>query len=216
MKYANVIFDLDGTLLDTLDDLTDAVNYALNRHGWPSRTREEVRDFVGSGVRTLMRRACPDGEASPGFGETLDEFRTYYSEHSRVKTAPYPGILSLLGKLKTEGVGLAIVSNKFDGAVRDLNREFFGDLIPVAIGEAEEKGIRKKPAPDTVFEAMRRLGAKPENTVYIGDSEVDVKTAANAGLPCVAVTWGFRSEETLTEAGAAVFADDAEELFSLL
>ncbi|MBQ8351136.1 MAG: HAD family hydrolase [Clostridia bacterium] len=213
-RYRAVIFDLDGTLLDTLDDLADAVNYALATHGYPTRTRDEVRLFVGNGVRLLMIRALPGGEENPQFEEVLATFRTYYAAHSQCKTAPYPGILSLLAKLQKNGVRVAVVSNKFDAAVRDLCAHYFGSLVEVAVGESPE--VPKKPAPDTVLRAMRLLGVSPDESVYVGDSDVDVETAKNSGIPCISVLWGFRDRAFLEAHGATRFAADVDALAVLL
>lgn len=212
--YSAVIFDLDGTLLDTLDDLADAVNEALVTYGYPKRTREEVRQFVGNGVRLLMHRALPGGEENPQFEEVLATFRTYYASHSQCKTAPYPGILSLLSGLRERGVRVAVVSNKFDAAVRDLCAHYFGGLVEVAVGESPE--VPKKPAPDTVYRAMRLLGVAPADCVYVGDSDVDIRTAENAGIPCISVLWGFRDREHLLANGASAFAESTDALAALL
>ncbi len=214
LPYKAVLFDLDGTLLDTLDDLADAVNYALSRFSYPLRTREEVRAFVGNGVRLLIVRALPEGEGDARVDEVLAVFKTYYADHARVKTAPYSGISSLLRRLFDAGVRVGVVSNKFDAAVRELSAFYFGDLVPLAIGE--QAGIPKKPAPDALLAAMEALGVSRGETVYIGDSEVDAETAARAGLPLIAVLWGFRDRAQLAAAGATCFAADAEELSLLL
>ena len=213
-RYRAVICDLDGTLLDTLDDLADATNYALRVNGCPERTREEVCRFLGNGVRLLISRAVPEGEQDPKFEAVLSTFRTYYAANSQHKTAPYPGILALLADLKAQGVRVAVVSNKFDAAVRDLCAHYFGELVDVAVGESPE--VPKKPAPDTVLRAMSLLGVTPEETVFVGDSDVDVETAKNAGIPCVSVLWGFRDRAFLTAHGATAFAENADELAALL
>ena len=212
MSYTTAVFDLDGTLLDTLDDLADSVNAALAAFGLPTRTREEVRCFVGNGVEILMERAIPDGKQNPRFAACLATFKQIYSQNCTRKTAPYPGILTLLEHLRDRGIKTAIVSNKFDSAVKALNTAYFGDRIPVAVGEREADGVRKKPAPDTVLEALRLLGADPASAVYVGDSYVDIATARNANLPCISVTWGFRDRAFLTDHGATAFANTAEEL----
>ncbi len=204
MKIA--IFDLDGTLLDTLDDLTDAVNHAMEAHGFPCRTREEVRNFIGNGVGMLIRRAAPTGTAEDILAEALAKFKAFYAENCRCKTAPYAGIMDLLEELRARDVVIAVASNKFDAAVRALCEHYFGDRVEVAVGEDIERGIRRKPAPDSVEEVLRRLGGRKEDAVYIGDSDTDIKTAQNAGIPCISVTWGFRDEIFLREMGARVFA----------
>lgn len=203
--YDNYIFDLDGTLLDTLNDLAASTNHALRQHGMPEHTTDEVRRMVGNGVAKLIERAVPQGLDNPDYEQVLADFKTHYSVHSMDTTRPYPGIEELLHTLKQQGKRLAVVSNKFCTATEALCRHFFGDTIEVAIGESER--IRKKPAPDAVIEAMRRLDAHKENTVYVGDSEVDVATAHNSGLPCISVTWGFRDRALLTDHGATTFAD---------
>lgn len=205
-QYDTYIFDLDGTLLDTLDDLTAAVNYALRQHGMPEHTREEVRHMVGNGVRLLMVRAVPDGDKNPRFDDAFRTFREYYMEHSLDTTRPYDGIPELLAALCQQGKRVAVVSNKFYAATRELCRHFFADTVEVAIGEHEAEGIRKKPAPDTVIEAFRQLGVSKENAVYVGDSDVDLQTAVNSGLPCISVLWGFRDQAFLEAHGATTFA----------
>ena len=211
-QYDTYIFDLDGTLLDTLDDLTAAVNYALRQHGMPEHTREEVRQMVGNGVRLLMMRAVPDGEKNPSFDDAFRTFREYYMEHSLDTTRPYDGIPELLQTLRRQGKRVAVVSNKFYAATRELCQHFFADSVEVAIGEHEAEGIRKKPAPDTVNEAFRQLGVGRDNAVYVGDSDVDLQTAANSGLPCISVLWGFRDQTFLEAHGATTFASNPGEI----
>ena len=205
-QYNTFIFDLDGTLLNTLDDLTAAVNYALRQHGMPEHTREEVRHMVGNGVRLLMVRAVPDGDKNSRFDDAFRTFREYYMEHSLDTTRPYDGIPELLAALRQQGKRVAVVSNKFYAATRELCRHFFADTVEVAIGEHEAEGIRKKPAPDTVIEAFRQLGVDRDNAVYVGDSDVDLQTAVNSGLPCISVLWGFRDQAFLEAHGATTFA----------
>lgn len=209
--YNTFIFDLDGTLLNTLDDLAASVNYALRTHGMPERTLDEVRSFVGNGVRLLMERAIPEGSANPRFEETFATFRAYYMEHSLDTTRPYDGIPEMIHALKQRGCRLAVVSNKFYAATQELIRHFFPE-ITVAIGEHEAEGIRKKPAPDTVFEALRQLEVGKEKAVYVGDSDVDLQTACNSGLPCISVLWGFRDHDFLLAHGATTFISHPEEL----
>ena len=209
-KYKTYIFDLDGTLLSTLADLAASTNYALRTHHMPERSLDEVRRFVGNGVKKLMERAIPDGLNNPLFEETFATFRQHYMQHNLDTTQPYPGIMQLLEQLKGEGKNIAVVSNKFYAATRELCRHFFGDLVPVAIGERED--IRKKPAPDTVIEALRELGVDKEGAVYIGDSDVDIMTAKNSGMPCVSVLWGFRDREFLLEHGATTLISNPEEM----
>lgn len=209
-QYDTYIFDLDGTLLSTLDDLAASTNYALRRHGMPEHTLDEVRWMVGNGVRLLIERATPDGASNPQFDSVFATFRSHYVEHSLDTTRPYPGIMEMLTELKRRGRRIAVVSNKFYAATQELCRHFFGDTVEVAIGEREN--IRRKPAPDTVIEALRQLGVGPEGAVYVGDSEVDVATARNSGLPCISVLWGFRDRDFLTEHGATTFVTSPEEI----
>lgn len=203
-RYETVIFDLDGTLLDTLEDLTDAVNVALKAYNMPLRTIEEIRAFVGNGVRNLMTKAVPEGEANPRFEEAFSLFSEYYEEHCNDKTGPYEGVLELMTELKKQGYVMGIVSNKIDSAVKELNSKYFAEYVKVAIGESE--GVQRKPAPDTVYAALQELGKTKETAVYIGDSEVDLATARNVGIPCISVLWGFRDREVLEAQGADTFA----------
>lgn len=210
-KIKAVIFDLDGTLLDTLRDLTASVNYALRQFGMPEHTIDEVRLFVGNGVRKLMERAVPDGSRNPRFEDVFATFRQHYMQHSLDTTRPYPGIPELLRQLKDRGYLLAVVSNKMMAATQELVAHFFPE-ISVAIGENEAAGIRKKPSPDTVREALRQLGVTSAEAVYVGDSDVDVATARNSGLPCVSVLWGFRDRSFLEAHGATTFISHPSEL----
>lgn len=214
MKYRFLFFDLDGTLLNTLDDLRDAVNTILVRYQMPEITPEQTAAFVGNGAGHLIHCAVPEGTPEEQEKKILAEYRQYYQEHCQVRTAPYSGIPEMLERLKEAGCVMAVVSNKPDAAVKELNRHFFKRLLDSAIGESAE--IRRKPAPDTVFEAMRQTGAEQSSSVYIGDSEVDIETARNAGLPCISVSWGFRNKQELEAAGAQVIAGNAEELEQLL
>ena len=214
MRFHTAVFDLDGTLLDTLQDLADSTNYALAVNGLPGRTVDEVRRFVGNGVGKLIARAVPEGTPEALTAKCLSDFRAHYFLNMENKTAPYPGVMEMLDRLGKAGFHLAIVSNKFDSAVKGLCQTYFGDLIPVAIGESE--GVERKPAPDTVFRALAELGVSPEGAVYIGDSDVDIQTAHNSGLPCISVSWGFRDEAFLTEHGATTIAATREELAKLL
>ena len=210
MKKTTVVFDLDGTLLDTLQDLANAVNYALEHQGMPKRTLEEVRQFVGNGVRLLMIRAVPDGERNPLFEETFALFKEYYGKHCNDNTKPYAGVVELIETLKKKGYAVAIVSNKIDFAVKELNDLYFKGIVPVAIGEKED--IRRKPAPDTVFEGLKELGKTKEEAVYVGDSDVDLETAKSSGMPCISVLWGFRDKEFLAEHGVERYAKTAEDV----
>lgn len=211
-----VVFDLDGTLLDTLADLHAATNYALSRIGQRPRTMEEVRGFVGNGVVLLMERAVPGGRENPRFEEALKMFKEYYKIHSLDQTGMYVGIPEMLAALKREGIKLGIVSNKPDFAVKELNRHFFREFVSSAAGEREEAGIRKKPAPDAVFEVLKELNVSAENAVYVGDSEVDIQTAKNAGMRCISVSWGFKSAEFLWKNEAKVVIDRPEQLLEYI
>ena len=206
------IFDLDGTLLDTLDDLTSSVNAALFAYRCPERTRDEVQNFVGNGIRLLMRRAVPDGESNPRFSDIFEFFKRYYGEHCFDSTKPDPGVMELLVRLKSEGRSTAIVSNKADYAVKLLAERFFPGLVGAAAGENEAAWIRKKPAPDSVLAALKRLGTDKSGAVYVGDSEVDIQTAVNAEIPCISVTWGFKSREFLLKNGASRLVDTPAEI----
>lgn len=212
--YKTVIFDLDGTLLDTLDDLTDAVNAALLKNNVATRSREEVCAFVGNGIKNLIKRAL-GSENQALLDVALQDFKEYYGQHCADKTQPYAGILQLLHILKEQGIATAVVSNKADFAVKKLAAEYFGDLLVEAVGENEEAGIRKKPAPDSLLSVMKNLNADPQTTVYVGDSEVDVQTAFNAHLPCICVTWGFRDRAFLAENGGEYFVDEPMEIAKL-
>ncbi|MBQ1244267.1 MAG: HAD-IA family hydrolase [Clostridia bacterium] len=213
-KYDTVIFDLDGTLLNTLEDLTDSVNYVLKKYSCPQKTIKEVCSYVGNGIRLLIERAVPNGAENPLFEDMLKDFLAYYEIHCNDKTAPYEGVVELLRTLKKKGYKLAIVSNKFDSAVKDLAKLYFSDTISVAIGESE--GVRKKPAPDTVIKALGELGSDKNTSIFIGDSEVDFETSKNSGLDCISVLWGFRTKEFLSSLGATVFAETPDEVLSII
>ena len=220
-KYNIYIFDLDGTLLDTLQDLADSVNHALLQYGMPTHTTDDVRRFVGNGVRRLMELAVPDGAKNPLFEAVFDSFRQYYMQHSLDTTHPYDGIPELIHELKARGCQMAVVSNKMMAATQELVRYFFPE-IEVAIGEHEAAGIHKKPAPDTVYEALRQLGTTvvggfPADitAVYIGDSDVDLATARNSGLPCISVLWGFRDRDFLVTHGATTFVEHPMDILKL-
>ena len=213
-SYSTYIFDLDGTLLDTIGDLAASVNYALRTHGMPEHSLDDVRRFVGNGVRKLMERAVPDGADNPRFDETFATFRQYYMAHSLDTTRPYEGIPETLAALKARGCHLAVVSNKMMAATQELCHYFFPDTIEVAIGEDEAAGIRRKPAPDTVFAALKTLGVGKEDAAYVGDSDVDIQTARNAGLPCISVLWGFRDRDFLISHGAQTFITHPAELLT--
>lgn len=202
--YKAVIFDLDGTLLDTLDDLASAVNYALSTYSLPQRSREEICSFIGNGAKKLILRASENDARSD---EILESFRLYYKEHSADTTKPYEDVLEMLSSLKEKGIKTAVLSNKPDFLTTALSKKYFGDLIGFAQGEKEHEGIPRKPAPDALFSVMETLGVAKEETVYVGDSDVDIKTAKNAGVDCISVTWGFKSKAFLEENGATHLAN---------
>lgn len=214
MAYKLAIFDLDGTILNTLEDLADAVNYALEAHGYPQRTIDEVRRFVGNGIRSLIERAVPTGLALEEINRVHQTFSAYYQEHCADKTRPYEGILPLLRRLRAAGCLTAVVSNKADAAVQPLCRQYYEGLFDYAVGERE--GIRRKPAPDAVQEVLRRLRVDTGEAVYIGDSEVDIQTAANAGLDSIIVTWGFRDRAYLESQGGRRFVSRPEEIEEII
>ena len=209
-----VIFDMDGTLLDTLEDIKDALNRALKIYGKKERSLEDVRKFVGNGARELVKRALDGEDFIREFDDILDEYVTYYKENSLIKTAPYDGIIEVLKELKNRDYKMAVVSNKPDGAVKELTEKLFPNLMEVAIGESDD--IAKKPAPDMVDEALKQMGVSKDSAIYVGDSEVDLMTATNSGLPCISVLWGFREKEILVEKGAQIFVDNPAELLELL
>lgn len=209
-----VIFDLDGTLLDTLEDLKSALNYALAKQGLPGRSLEEVRSFVGNGIRKLVERGVPPG-TDPALTERVyADFQPYYADHCLDKTRPYPGIPALLIALKNQGVKRAVVSNKADFAVQSLCRHFFSELLDTSQGELP--GVPRKPAPDMVLSILDRLSIPRRQALYVGDSEVDLMTAKNAGLDCVSVTWGFRHRSFLERQGALRLADKPEDVLRLI
>ena len=212
--YSLAIFDLDGTLLDTLGDLYSAVNFALRRFGFPERTIDEVRSFIGNGVVKLMERSTPDGIDSDTQQRCLDAFRKYYLQHMSDTTAPYANVRELLLELRKKGVKIAVVSNKADFAVKTLMEDYFKGLYDCAYGE--RTGVERKPAPDGVFGAISEMGGEIENTVYIGDSEVDVETSKNAKLPCIAVTWGFRDKEVLESLNPEYIVDSPSDILRII
>lgn len=214
MQIRLAVFDLDGTILDTLEDLAAAGNHALTSCGMPERTTDEVRQFVGNGIRKYMERAVPPGTPEADIDRVHAAFTAYYTEHCADRTAPYPGIPELLRQLRSAGIRTAVVSNKADYAVQMLCEQYFPGLFDAAAGEKE--GVRRKPAPDAVNAVLAALHIPREETVYIGDSDVDIETARNAGMPCISVSYGFRSEAFLREHGAVTVAGDAEQLAGLL
>ena len=209
-----IIFDMDGTVLNTLDDLTASVNYVLAKFGMPQRKASEYRSFFGNGIKYALQCAAPEGTSEELIDRMLPMFREHYNVHCLDRTRPYAGIPELMASLKEKGYKLAIVSNKIDSAVKELNERFFSEYVAVAIGE--KTGIQRKPAPDTVFAALRELGSIKKEAVYIGDSEVDYETAVNSGLPCISVLWGFRDREFMTSIGAGPFAEKPEDVLTIL
>lgn len=214
MKYKAVIWDLDGTLLNTLEDLMNSVNYGLSRHGMQKISLEQTRRFVGNGVAKLVERAVPEGTDENVQADVLNDFRKYYSIHSKDKTKPYDGVVELMTKLKAEGCKLAIVSNKLKEAVEELAEIYFPGLVDVAMGDTPN--IPKKPAPDMIYKALELLGLEKDEAVFIGDSDVDVATGINSGMNMITVLWGFRDKDELVKAGAEVFAASATELENIL
>lgn len=213
-NYEAIIFDLDGTLLDTLEDLKDAVNYALRTLQMPEKTIDEIRSYVGNGIKLLVERSVPNGKNNPNFDKTFELFSEYYAVHSNDKTSVYNGMIPLLNEIKQQGYLTAIVSNKVDQAVQELVTLYFDGLIDIAIGE--RPNLKRKPAPDMIFKAIEELGISKDKTIFIGDSDVDVQTAQNAGIPCIAVLWGFRTKEILKTQGATLFASKPAEIKQFL
>lgn len=212
MKYDLYIFDMDGTILNTLEDLTDSVNYALKRAGFPVHPIENVRRFVGNGIKKLIERAVPNGATPEQIEAVYKDFREFYTIHCADKTKPYDGILELLQTLHENGCKTAVVSNKADFAVQELCKQYFDKLFDYAIGEKKE--LNKKPAPDAVNLILQELQVDKSRAVYIGDSEVDLATARNAKLSCIAVNWGFRDEELLIENGANIIVSNPDEIMN--
>ncbi len=213
-KIDTVVFDMDGTLMDTLDDLTSSMNYIMSKYSYPTYTREEICSFVGNGLANLMERCIPSGRNNESFDVVFADFKEYYSAHCNDKTGPYFHVPELLEELKSRGYKMAIVSNKAHGPLCELVKLHFSKWIEVSIGERE--GVNKKPAPDTVYLALEALGANGERAVYVGDSEVDVATAKNSGLPCIGCEWGFRTRELLEALGADAVISDPLELVGVL
>ena len=214
MKYQLVIFDLDGTILNTLDDLADSLNHVLAQHGFPQHTADEVRMMVGNGILNLIKRALPNGTEQETVEAVYTDFNAYYKLHSADKTKPYDGITEMLEQLKLKGVKLAVVSNKADYAVQDLCVKYFRDIFDAVAGE--KAGVPKKPAPDGVNNILDILGVERKKSVYIGDSDVDLQTAANSELDCIAVNWGFRDEKMLRENGAELIVSSPNEIVGII
>lgn len=213
-KIKAAVFDLDGTLLNTLEDLADSCNQAMKSFGFKEHSIEEVRMFVGNGLAVLAQKAIPDGKENPRYKDVLAFLRSAYAKNANNKTKPYDGITELLQKLDSSGIKCAVVSNKPDAQVKELCALYFKDVIDkeVAVGEMEAKGIRRKPYPDSVLAVMKKLNVTKEETLYIGDSDVDIETAKAAGIPCASVTWGFRSRDFLIRHGAKILCDFPQDL----
>lgn len=214
MAYKALIFDLDGTLTDSLEDLWISVNHSLRAMGWPERTLDEVKTFVGNGVHLLIERSVPHGTCPNKLEQCFQLFRSHYVEHCMDHTVPYPGISDMLAELNKKGYQMAIVSNKLQSGVNIIYNRHYASLIHVAIGEHD--GVRRKPAPDMIYEAITRLGVKKEECVYLGDSDVDIRTAQAAGLPCISVLWGFRDKEFLLAHGATTLAQEPTDILNIL
>ena len=214
MKYKLAIFDMDGTILDTLEDLSASLNYALRLSGFEERTLAEVRSFVGNGIRKLVERGVPAGTSEAEIDRVFADFSAHYKLHCADKTKPYDGIRELLLELRSRGMKIAVVSNKADFAVQELCRQYFEQIFDAAVGE--QNVVRKKPAPDSVNTVLEKLEICRTNAVYIGDSEVDIETAKNAQMDCIAVDWGFRDREYLKNVGAKIIVSDPESLLTLL
>lgn len=213
-KYDTIIFDMDGTLLNTIEDIADGVNYILKKYGYPEKTCGQIRSYVGNGSERLMEQALPAGCDNPDFEKCLKEYKHYYLENNNNKTSPYEGIMELLEALAQRNYKIAIVSNKNDNNIKSLNKIYFSDYIQTAIGESRD--VKRKPAPYMVFNALEELKSNIENSVYVGDSEVDIDTARNAGIVCVSVCWGFRDKEFLKKHGAEYLIDEPYELLEFL
>ena len=214
MRYKAVIFDMDGTILDTLDDLAGSVNHSLSLYGYPQRNRDEIRSFLGNGMVRLIHLSVPEGTSKEEESAVLEEHKSYYATHSAIKTAAYEGIPELLKTLKSHGYKTAVVSNKSDSNVHNLVEQYFNGLFDVSVGARD--GVPRKPARDLVDIAMKELGATKEDRVYIGDSDVDIKTAQNSELPMITVLWGFRDKDVLEKCGATVLCQNVKELEDLL
>lgn len=216
MRYSAVIFDMDGTILDTLEDLKNAINYALTKNGYSARTSDEIREFLGSGIRSLLLMAMPTGVSEEEIEKVQSTYAAYYKEHCSVFTKPYDGIIKMISELKDAGVKTAVVSNKADFAVKILSNQYFDGLFYFAIGENEKGGINKKPSPDMVNMILSDLNIQKKDAVFVGDSDVDIYTAKNSGIDCISVKWGFRSEEFLIEHGAKTIVGKPEEIKNIV
>lgn len=216
MNKKIIIFDLDGTLLNTLEDLTDSLNYMLSQFNYPLKKIDQVRDYVGNGVYKLIERAIPDGKLNKNFDKCVETFKQNYKENMYNKTSPYNGIEQMLKELKQKGFIIAVASNKFDLAVKELCKKYFGGLIDCAIGENEKIGIHKKPSPDIILNILKQYNLSPQEAIYIGDSEVDIQSAKNCNINCISVCWGFKTKEFLIKNNAENIIEKPEEIFKFL
>lgn len=214
MKISTIIFDCDGTLLNTFEDLRNALNYALQAHGYPLHDDDYVRLRIGNGVSNLVKWNMPAQASTEAHAACLKTFEAYYENHMHDFTKPYPGIEDMLQTLINSGYNIAIVSNKYQEGVSRLNQDYFYNIFKVAIGTRPE--VMRKPAPDMVMEAMSALGVTAEESIYVGDTEVDIETAKNANIPCIGVTWGFRDQATLEKLQASYLAHKALDIVSIL
>ena len=214
MILDTIIFDLDGTLLNTLEDLHACFNKAIKQYGYPERSIEEIKSFVGNGIKKAIERALPFKVDDKELDDIVNYFREYYKEHMFELTKPYDGIIELLDSLKQKGYKLAVVSNKHDTAVKSLVKHYFGEYINISIGEGID--VNKKPSTDGVFKAIKELNSKKENCIYIGDSDVDIETAKNADIPCISVLWGFRDEAFLRERGGSIFVKEPKDIIKII
>jgi len=210
MEINTVIFDLDGTLLNTLDDLYLAFNYAIKSFGYPERSKEEIKSFVGNGIKKAIERALPEKVSEEELNYIINVFKDYYQKNMYKNTKVYDGILQMLAELKNRGYKLAVVSNKYDAAVKKLCGEYFDNYIDCAVGEV--KGTDRKPNPIGIYKVMEELKVNKEQAVYVGDSDVDIKTAQNADIPCISVLWGFKEKDFLMQNGARVFAENPNDI----
>ena len=216
VKYKAILFDMDGTVLDTLRDLNAAVNRCMEHFGYPTQTIDETRQRVGNGSKRLLELSVPERTDGNKIGELLAWYLPYCNEHANDTTAPYPGIPEMMESLREKGLALAIVSNKPDRTVKELAAIHFPGLLETAVGENEAAGIRRKPWPDTLLAAAAELGVPIRECLYVGDSEVDVLTATRAGMDCASVLWGFRSREEIEAAGGNLFMTEPKELLAYI
>lgn len=214
MAIQTVIFDLDGTLLYSLEDLKDSVNFVMKKHGFREYTIDEVREAIGNGVRLLMERILPKDIDKNLFEECLSEFKENYSKNMYNKTKPYDGVLDMLKALREEGYKIAVLSNKFDSAVKELSSKYFGELVDLAVGQKE--GVKEKPSPLGIQEIAKELDTDVETCIMVGDSEVDIQTANNAGIDCISVTWGYKNIDFLYDNGATKLVYAPKDILELL